>query len=309
MSRFSSIVVPFILLIWVGSLVVFMRYSQTIIQKNEERKLEYAVNYATDAAVDAMVESTSDLGLDYTEYEKMNARPDVAMDMFLDIFCKNYGFALTESNYQFIKTNYLSAFAVAVYDGYYVAEPYQINASGARDFVFSMKQPYIYDPGDGKVYALNLSKEDAKMYDGLAIRKVAAPITKAEQRRIINASVTDTFTETIWRTREGNISGVINIPSELTSITNTNPIESITVLAYVSNVEVGFGEKTEVLGVGGARIAHADYCAAYVRDGVRLYCYSEDAPTDVSVIATYTSPQDAAEAGYYFDVSTLMKRD
>lgn len=305
MSRFVSLAVPFVILIWVGSLVLFMKYSQTIIQQNEERRLEYAVNYAVDAAVDAMLEETSDLGLDYAEYEGMNARPDVAMQTFLDLFCKNYGFALTESNYQFIKTNYLGAFVVAVYDGYYVGEPYKINDAGAHDFIFSMKQPYLYSAADGKIYALNLSHVDAKVYDGLAIRKTVADISVAEQKRIINAAVSDAMTDAVWRTREGNLSGIINIPSELTTITNTNPIESVTVMAYVSDVDVGFGEKAEVLGVGGARVAHADYCSAYIKDGVRMYSYAADTPEGVVVIATYESPELAATAGYYFDISTL----
>lgn len=307
MSRFASFVMPFVILIWAGSLILFLQYSQTIIQQNEEKKLQYAVNYAIDASVDAMIESTSDLGLDYSEYEYMNARPDIALQMFLDVFCKNYGFALTEANYQLIKSNYLSAFVVAVYDGYYVGEPYQINDSGAYDFVFSMKQPYLYDSGDGKLYSLNLSHEDAKCYDGLTIRKVTAPISEIEQKRIINAAVSDAMTETVWRTKEGNVSGIINIPSELTTITNANPIDNITVLAYVSNVDIGFGEKTEVLSVGGSRIVHADYCAAYVKDGSKLYCYVSDAPAGVEIIATYESPQLAAEAGYYFDISTLSR--
>ena len=307
MSRFASLAAPFVILIWAGALVLFMKYSQTVVQQNEEKRLEYAVNYAVDAAVDAMLEGTSDLGLDYADYEGMNARPDVAMQAFLDLFCKNYGFALTESNYQFIKTNYLGACDVAVYDGYYVGEPYKINDAGAHDFIFSMKQPYLYAADDGKIYALNLSHVDAKVYDGLTIRKVPATISETEQRRIINASVSDALTETVWRTREGNLTGVINIPSQLTTITNSNPIESVTVMAYVSDVDVGFGEKAEVLGVGGARVAHADYCSAYIKDGLRMYSYAADTPSGVEVIGTYESPELAAKAGCYFDISTLSK--
>lgn len=307
MSKFASFTVPFILLIWIGSLVLFMKYSQTVIQQNEERRLEYAVNYAVDAAIESMLEGTSDLGLDYADYEGMNARPDVAMQTFLDLFCKNYGFALTESNYQFIKTNYLGAFVVAVYDGYYVGKPYRINEAGAYDFIFSMKQPYLYEADDGKIYALNLSHVDAKVYDGLAIRKTIVTLPEAEQKRIINASVSDALTETVWGTREGNLTGVINIPSELTAITNSNPIESVTVMVYVSDVDVGFGEKAEVLGVGGARVAHADYCSAYIKDGIRMYSYAADTPQDAVVIATYESPELAALAGCYFDISTLSK--
>lgn len=305
MSKFNVLLLPFAILIWAGSIVLFLSYSQTEYQQVQEKKLEYASNYSVDAAVDVLIESTADLGLDYGDYESVAVSPEISLKTFLQIFCKNYGMSLSEENYSRIKNDYLSAFIVAMYDGYYIGKPQVINSSGAIDILFSLKQPYLYKSEDGKLYALNLGKVDARCYDGLTISRVSAPISEIEQKIVINSNVSDALASTVFEVKEGNMQSTIYVPIDLTNLTTTNPIDKVTVMSYVSNPDVGSGELTETLGIGGARIRHTSYCACYIKEGVRLYCYAEDVPEGVVVISTYETPVLAAQNGYYFDITTL----
>lgn len=305
MSKFNVLILPFAIFIWAGSIVLFMAYSQTMYQQVQEKKLEYASNYSVDAAVDTLLESTADLGLDYADYESVAVSPDTALKTFIQIFCKNYGMSLSEENYARIKNDYLSAFVVAMYDGYYIGKPQVINASGARDIIFSLKQPYLYEAEDGKLYALNLGKTDAKCYDKLTISKVDAPISETEQKIIINSRVSDALASTVYEIKEGNVQSTVYVPTDLTNLTTTNPVDRVTVMAYVSNPDLSYGEITETLGIGGARITHTSYCVCYIKDGIPSYCYAENVPEGVNVIATYENAVLAAQHGYYFDISTL----
>lgn len=307
MSRFLILAAPFAILVWSVFIVVFVQYSQTEYQQVQERRAEYAVNYSVDAAVDVMVESTADLGMDYADYERITVGPDVALSTFVDVFCKNYGMSLSAGNRAAIKCDYITAFVVAMYDGYYIATPQVINDSGVTDLIFSVKQPYLYQAPTGEVYALNLGKVDAKEFSGTTIRKVDAPITKDEQKFAINAAVTDAFMSAIYEVKGGNIHNVVYLPTEVTNISTTNPVDKITVMAYVADINAGYGGLVEVLGIGGAQVAHTDYCVCYERDGEKLYCYASNLPEGMTVIAFYETPILAAQHGYYFDITTLSR--
>ncbi len=305
MSRFGAITMTLALLMWAISLIMFINYSKTVQARFQEKRLEQAMNYATDAAVDIMIETSVDVGLDYADYERAYSKPDAALEGFLDLFCKNYGMSINEANLSLIKSEYLKMFCLAAFDGYYLAEPYVINDAGARDLIFSLKQPYIYTSPAGVGYALTIDNKDAKVVDGQLIKKVNSPLSDEEKRRVINALVSDAVTEAIQRAREGNLTNIVSLPTNLTDMRRTNPIDGITVLAYVSDMDIGSNQKAEILGIGGARVSHAEYCACYMRNGMKMYSYVESVPTGVNVIATYEKAEEAAENGYYFDLTTV----
>lgn len=307
MSRFIGIALTVSLLIWVITVSSFMRYSQTSRQQVEERRAEIIVNYATDGAMDSILEETQDLDLDYVEYDRVNVSPDEVLKVFLEVFCKGYGMSLTQDNFAIVKTEYLSAFVVATYEGYYIGTPQVINDSGARDMVFSTKKPYLYVGDDGYTYALNLTGVEAKKYDGKVIRKVDAPISQIEQKAYISMLVSDALAGAVYQQKEGNIESTVYIPTAMTSIIRSNPVDHVTVMAYVGGLDVGFGEKTEILGIGGSQIAHTHYCAGYMKDSIKTYAYEGQVPEGYVVEATFQSPEEAAANGYYFDMSTLSR--
>lgn len=304
MSRYSVLALPVAILAWIVTIVLFFEYQQTMYQQLQERHCAYAVNYAADAAVDALIEGSDDLLLDYSMYEDLAVDPNVALETFLLVFCKNFGMAATKTGYSLVKTEYIPAFVVAVYDGYYVASLQSINED-ARDLVFSMKQPYIYTEG-AATYALNLSMIDAKKFENATIQKVIAPISRARQKELINSQISDAVTSTVYKAKGGNIQGAFYVPTEVTSITTTNPIDRVTVLAYVSGVDLGFGRTVESFGIGGAKVTQAKRCVGYERSGQLLYAPIERVPDGVVVKATFGSATEAAEAGYYFDMSILV---
>lgn len=304
MSKFPTIGAFLSIIVCIISITFALNYRKAVYKVLQERRAEYAVNFAADAAVDSIVGNSTDLGLDYSTGDSIAAGPNVALETFLQVFCKNYGFALTEESYAVIKNDYLPMFMVAVYDGYYIAEQHQISQAGGHDLVFSLKQPYLYEDTTG-IYGLNLGGLDAKKFKSSVIQKVDAPISQEHQSVVINTLVSDTIVETVCRHKEGQLQTAFYLPSSATSIVNTNPIKGVTVMAYVEGIDVGYGRSSDVFGIGGARVTKATYCIAYVRNGQKLYTYEHLVPTGVTKEATFTSPQEAAAAGYYFDNTTI----
>lgn len=305
MNQFKVLIIPIALYIWFGTMVYFIQFYQDTYVSLQEQTLDVVVNYAVDAAVDEMVANTADLGLDYAEWETVNVDPEVALDMFTVIFAKAYNMSLSEDNVAAIRSSYLPVFCVAGYDGYYIAQPTRINSSGAHDAVFSVKQPYYYNGGSGGIYALNLGGVDAKRFDGNSIQRVTAPINQKTQRSIINAVVSDAIMETAYNQQDGYMFSTVFLPAEMTNLTRTNPIERPTVLAYMSNVELGFGRVGDVFGIGGARVTHQRFVGGYLRDGVKYYAYMDDIEPDVTVNKIFETPEKAAKEGYYFDLKML----
>lgn len=304
MSKFPTIGAFLAIIVCIISITFTLNYRKAVYKVLQERHAEYAANFAADAAVDAIVSGSTDLELDYNTGNSIAAGPDVALETFLQVFCKNYGFALTEESYAVIKNDYLPVFMVATYDGYYIAEQHQISQAGGHDLIFSLKQPYLYEDDTG-IYGLNLGGDNARRFKNSIIQKVDAPIPVAQQSVVINTTVSDAIIDAICKHKEGQLQAAFYLPSSATSIVNTNPIKGVTVMAYVEGIDVGYGRSSDVFGIGGARVTKATYCVAYMRDGQKLYTYEHLVPTDVTKEATFTSPQEAAAAGYYFDNTTL----
>ena len=135
--------------------------------------------------------------------------------------------------------------------------------------------------------------------------KVDAPVNEMEQRRVINSAVSDLLMQTVYKQKEGDIHSTIYIPSAMSNIVVTNPIDRITVMAYVTGIEAGYGQVLEVFGIGGARITHARHVACYIKNGTKLYTFVDQIPEDITVIDTYENPILAAQKGYYFDLTSI----
>lgn len=302
MRKYSILLVPIALLMVMCTLLTFVRYSTDEYQELQERRLDIVVNYAVDAAVDELVESTANLGLDYADYDRIAIEPSVALDTFIDVFLMSYGMSLSNENKTTVKTKFLPVFAIATYDGYYIAQPTMINESGAYDTIFTIKQPYLYED-KASLYALNLGLKDAKLYAGATLQKVDAPITELQQKVVISNTVSDALMETVYKQKGGQVHSTIYVPSEMTTISSTNPIDNVTVLAYLTNIDTGYGGALETFGIGGARINHQRFVGCYIKDGLKQYAYMDSVPIGIDILETYESPEIAAENGYYCDLS------
>lgn len=306
MDKFKVLALPVAVIVWIGMNLLFIEYGRDVYQDLQERRLDIVVNYAVDAAVDEIVDNSTDLGMDYVDQEKVVVEPDIALDTFCTLFLKSYGMSLSDENYSLVKTEYLPVFAVCAYDGYYIGQPTKINDGGAMDAIFSVKQPYMYKDGK-KMYALNLGLRDAKLFDEHSISKVKAPITDLEQKIIINNNVSDALMETVYKQKEGSMFSTIYIPTGMSDITRTNPIDRITVFTYLTNIDVGFGNAIETFGVGGARITKADNVGCYIKNGMKMYTFVENIPAGTDIIEMFETPIQAAEHGYYVDPEFVTK--
>jgi len=306
--KFRILVIPIAALYWIVTILIFSKYSMDAYVVAQQYKLDIAINYATDAAVEEMVDATSDLKLDYGDYEYLACDPEVALDMFITVFLENYGMIDSEQNRTWITSKYLPCFVVAGYDGYYVAQPTKINDSGAYDVVFSLKQPYTYHSQiDDSVYSLNMGLQDAIRFSGSIVSQVDAPISESEVRTIINQTVSDTFMNTVYDQLEGSMMSTLYIPSDITNFTRTNPIDSTTVLAYITDIPVRYGTTIDSFGIGGSRVRHENFVGAYIKDGTKYYQYiSILDTTEYDIIEVFENAKLAAEAGYEFDTSLLF---
>ena len=107
-----------------------------------------------------MVQQSTDLKLDYADFEYCTVNPEIALQIYCEVLLQNLGYAVTDENVQMIKTTNTPCFIVAAYDGYYVGKPTVINNVGARDLLFSEKKPYSYYDGDilnFKIFFLNVA--------------------------------------------------------------------------------------------------------------------------------------------------------
>lgn len=322
--KFINLGAPIILLIMIMSFTAFSDYQREAYISLEERHLDVAVNYCVDAAVEVMKEDSSDLGLDYQWFESVNADPSRALDMYKILMCKNLRYNVSEQNLKYIE-EVTPIFVVAVYDGYYLGRERPVTTKDIDNtanptkevgtqygLVFNPKMPYTYSKTIGNqkyMYALNLGLEDAlRWYDdgsGHYDRVYTdGLLSRNEQRKIISSTISDDLMVNLWDIRGGaNVNNTLLVPSDMTTWTNTNPISSTSVIAYVDGIDLGANTRLSSFGIGGSRIVHEAFVVCYVKNGKKLYTYVDNKPAGVPIIESFTNATRAAEAGYMFDMS------
>lgn len=67
MSRFSVIVYPIAIMMWILTLCMFINYMQDMRVETEAHYLSIAVNNSVDAAVGELLENSFNLDTDYTD--------------------------------------------------------------------------------------------------------------------------------------------------------------------------------------------------------------------------------------------------
>lgn len=314
--RFMSLAIPLMVIYMLTTYVEFSDYQQETWTELQERHLDTAMNFAVDAAVEYMTENSADLGLDYAQFESVNADPALALEMFKRVLLRNLDYSDSEQNDAYIESC-MPLFVVATYDGYYLARERVVSNDdmGANyKLVFNPKMPYTYEKEIGGIkylYALNLGLQDAIRYYGDAsgghydrILIDSSFLTEDEQKLIISSRVSDDMIINLWDIRGGqSIDTTILVPADMTTWTNTNPINATTVLAYVDGINLGTGVDYDCFGIGGARIVHENFVVCYEYNGKNVYCYTGKQPNGVVIKESFVNPTKAAEAGYEFDMT------
>lgn len=316
--KFMNLAVPLMILFMAVSYIAMADYQKDTWENLQERHLDIAMNYAVDAAVERMTEDSSDLALDYQYFESMNVDPQVALDMYRIILCKNLGYNISDNNIDYID-ECTALFVVAGYDGYYLAREREVDdlEIGGKSYklVWNPKMPYYCKKtvnGVDYLYALNLGLEDALRWysDGTnsSCDRVftSGLLTENEQKQIISSCISDDMMAALWDVRGSSSRGVsktLLIPSDMSTWTGTNPISSTTVLAYVEGLNLGPVVSYSSFGIGGSRVVHEEFVLCYNKDGKNLYTYADSVPAGVKIIESFTNSRLAAESGYYFDMN------
>ncbi len=89
MSKVFSLlmIIPiwFIAMLYLATITFYRVESQSI----EDWRIKTVVNYCTDSAIEELLEA-SDLGMDYADWGKFHADPDLALKDFVDTFLLSY---------------------------------------------------------------------------------------------------------------------------------------------------------------------------------------------------------------------------
>lgn len=280
----------------------------------EEYILSFAIDYSTDAAVEEML-NMSDLGQDYLDINKMNTDPEAALETFTTMMCMNYDLPLTEKAKSQVRDLYIPVFCVAAYDGYYL---YTQRSAPDGDYYLQggYKVPYTYTKEDtpSKYYALNLGGENALLLTDGSLTKVTLEsegIAAEENYRHINSVLSEAISFA-FQERTGRGDRIIYLPSDLTAITRVNSVRGPTVFAFIDGWDMKTAHALSAFSIGGAKVENARMVAGYVRinpDGstTNLYSYADALPesANIPIADLFTSVEEAAQAGYYYD-STYM---
>lgn len=288
----------------------------------EDWHLKQVVNNCTDSAIEELLEA-SNLGMDYADWGRFNTDPDLALDDYLMTFLLNYDMPITERNKEDVKANYIKAFCVVGYDGYYIydlrtdlVDNGLLHKDVEYNLISSPKMPFLYkDERDDRyvTYALNMGFKRCYRVTDATLSVVNSPLSQEETLKIINTRVSDDLMQRVDRAYENNWLESVYIPTSLSTLSSTNAIESPTVMCFMDGVDLNSYTKVNAFGIGGSRAKVSRPVAAYQRivngSPMKFYAYHDLLPDTLPngdsfntvIEEMFMSPQEAAAAGYYHD--------
>lgn len=310
-------------LLLVGLMTGFARYSSLEREEFQEIRLSYAVDYAVDASVSALLD-TGELELDYGETSKSKLDPNKALNTFVDIFLMNYDMNTNDENRAHVKNNFIPIFAVCTFDGYYFAQPRLVKSStdvpenlpSDEDWqlVFGPKMPYKYIYGTDS-YALNFGGDYSyKMSGNILSKYIGLPPgleSKDDIIREINKVISSDMMYAVDDFNKENVNwhNTFFIPAGLTTYTSVNPIEGPSVIVLVQDVDLATPKPISTFSVGGGKLGTRRVVVGYQRGGINYYCYADQAYAivpSVVVLEIFSTCKEAAEAGYACDIKNMQ---
>ena len=301
-----------------------LQYQSKDQEEFESLRLQYAINKATDASVLGALTTTTDVGYDYSD-KRVTLNPETALKEFVDSLLFSYGLEPSALLRAEIRGNYLPIFTVAVFDGFYVAQPTMIKASANVpenaatdvdwDMTFAPKMPYTYRNG-GQVYALNLGANYYLRLAGAAVEKVVGlPPGLATKEAVvaeINKVLSTELSVSMDKFNANNPSwkNTFYIPTKLTDMTRTNPVSSESVIALVQGMNLTTVTPLSAFSVGGSRVSDRRLVTGYVRNGIKYYSYSDQSSQIIPAITVddvYSTIVEAAADGYTADLTNLAR--
>lgn len=328
--RYMAIAFPLAILIDCIAFVNFYAWQQQAVYEFDQRQMDLAVNYSADAATQEMLANGTHLGTDYATWGEMTVEPELALDIYLAVLIRNLGWADSEQNRRDLIESSMPFFCVAAYDGYYMySKQHEVQTLTLADgqvvenTVYEMrwtpKLPYSETLVDGSgymYYFYNLGESqygtyseslNRVKYDNVLSHTSEGPGSRSRASTVVNGTLTKACNSALFTGLEGNVDSEIYIPSSFSEWSNSNPVKSPTVLVYMSRPDNRTAYDVVTFGLGGAKIDDAQFCICYEYKGQKLYTWAdkrdEVESRGSSIIRVTTSPEEAACAGYYFDIT------
>lgn len=274
-------------------------------------QLQHILNYSTDAATFIMLTNADrSLNMDVNDLENISVNPEIALNTFTNVFLINHNMITNEVNRYLVRTRFIPVFAVVVNDGFYLSTFQQSNINMGRDSLFDLKYSFTKYMDTGHVVNLTISQKYMWKYtyseNSLVLKEFDSSISEyfggsqGIQREINNILIS-------------HISSKLNsefgffVPNDLNTVLSMNPIQGVSVIALVQNVNLNSLNPIHGISVGGTRIITARLVVGYYRDGIPFYAYSDlhDSTKDGEIVAMFTSFTEAALAGFNYDLERM----
>lgn len=326
-----AIAFPFVLLMDVIMFVSFLMWQHESVYEFEQRQLDLQVNYAIDAATQEMLENSSHLSTDYANWGSMVVEPEVALDTYLAVLLRNFGWADTERSREQLLDASVPFFTVATYDGYYIycKQRDTIVTDGVQNKVYTHKWTpkipytdvemkvdgsgnpypvyYLYNLGD-TTYGTYVNNK-LKLDNNYVSSGSNVYATYSHSRLVIADILTEASTTALYSALEGKTDVEWIIPNSFSQWSNSRPIDRPSVLTYISRADNSIMYDTVTFGIGGSKIDDANFCILYYRDGQPVYTYADRRSlveaAGIKIQSVVPSPKDAADKGFYYDLTFM----
>lgn len=334
--RWQVVAFPIIILMDILVFFNFYKWQRQAIYEFNQRQMDLQVNYAVDAAVHDMLRDGTHLGTDYATWGEMTSEPEVALNTYVALLLRNFGWADTSENRKNLIDGSIPFFCVATYDGYYmyckqtdVLTEKSITGTTTEikhyPMVWTPKIPYsrtVWNESVGddfaySVYIYNLGFETYDKIEQNGDLSVSLPILKSasygpgsvtDAQYIVNNTLTDACNNALYLGLMDTIESSWYLPAAYSSWASNNPVVSPTVLTYMSRNDGVTEYEVVTFGIGGAKIKDAEFCICYTTPaGEKLYTYSTNRQAvedtyGVKIDYIYSTAKEAAQAGYWFDL-------
>lgn len=325
--RYMALGFPLAILIDCIVFVNFFAWQQQALYEFDQRQMDLAVNYAADAATQEMLANGTHLGTDYANWGEMVVEPELALDVYLAVLIRNLGWADSEENRQALIESSMPFFCVAAYDGYYMySMQHEVLNTGLVDNdVYEMrwtpKLPYsesiktgsgsynyyLYNLGDSVYGMFSEDRPNVIKMDYTLSMTSEGPGSVSRAHTVVNTTLTNACNSALFTGLEGDVDAEIYIPSSFSEWSNSNPVQSPTVLVYMTRPDNRTAYDVVTFGLGGSKIDDAQFCICYRYNGQKLYTWADKREEVLargsSIEKVTTSPEEAARSGYYFDIT------
>lgn len=320
---------PLTLLIDCIVFVNFFMWQQQSVYEFNQRQLDLQVNYSIDAAAQEMLSDGTHIDTDYIDWGQMTIEPEVALNAYEAVLLRNLGWSDYKENREDLIESSIPFFIVATYDGYYCYGRQRddivttVGSSNIHntvyDFRWTPKIPYSrVDEDSNRGYIYYLSDKyygSCDLTNPIATLQEELPLndgTGFSSRQVARATIADTLTaacnSALFIGTEGNTDYLYYIPAYFSEWSNNNPVETPSILTYVSRVDQYTQYDTVTFGIGGAKIDDAEFCICYTVNGSKRYAWADDRESvegfygsGYKLERVVVSREAAASEGYYFD--------